>query len=72
VRLNTGETAVVLKTHAADPHRPQVRMLTSRDGARLDLRYDVNLWENDDAGRPASIVAPIDPAAFGVDPLTLM
>jgi putative nucleotidyltransferase with HDIG domain len=72
VRLNTGETAVVLKTHAADPHRPQVRMLTSREGARLELTYEINLWENEDPARPSSIVAPVDPATFGADPLTLM
>jgi putative nucleotidyltransferase with HDIG domain len=72
VRVNTGETAVVLKVHALDPHRPQVRMLTTRDGVRLDLTYDLNLWENNDPARPSSIVSPLDPATLGVDPLTLM
>jgi len=43
VRLNTGEMAVVRKVYAPDPHRPQVRVIMGRDGARLDLPYDVNL-----------------------------
>ena len=73
VRLNTGEVAVVLKVHAPDPYRPQVRVLFNRDGKRLDLAYDLNLWEPaDDPQRPASVVAPLDPAAFDFDPLMLM
>src|SRR5262249_24816287 len=72
VRVNTGETAVVLKVHAGDPHRPQVRMLTSREGARLELTYDLNLGETADPARPSSIVAPVDREEFGTDPLTLI
>jgi putative nucleotidyltransferase with HDIG domain len=73
VRLNTGETAVVLKVHAADPYRPQVRVVVDRHGKRLDLTYDVNLWENEaKEGQPSSIVAPLDPAEHQIDPLTLM
>jgi putative nucleotidyltransferase with HDIG domain len=73
VRLNTGEIAVVRKVHAPDPYRPQVRVLITRDGARLELAYDLNLWEPaDDPQRPSSVVAPLDPAAFDFDPLMLM
>jgi putative nucleotidyltransferase with HDIG domain len=73
VRLNTGEIAVVRKVYAPDPHRPQVRVIFGRDGQRLDLPYDVNLWEADGSDdRAGSVVAPLDAAAFGVDPLTLM
>src|SRR5262249_33617766 len=32
VRLDTGEVAVVIKTNAPDPHRPQVRVLFDRFG----------------------------------------
>ena len=53
VRLNTGEVAVVLKIHAPDPYRPQVRVLFDRDGARLDLPYELNLWESTAERRPA-------------------
>jgi putative nucleotidyltransferase with HDIG domain len=73
VRLDTGEIAVVLKVHALDPYRPQVRILFDRQGKRLDLTYDINLWEiNAGEGRPSSIIAPLDPAVYKLDPLTLM
>jgi putative nucleotidyltransferase with HDIG domain len=74
VRLNTGEIAVVRKVYAPDPHRPQVRVLFARDGRRLDLPYDINLWETPegDTGRAAAVMAPLDPADYGVDPLMLM
>jgi putative nucleotidyltransferase with HDIG domain len=73
VRLNTGEIAVVVKVYAPDPYRPQVRVLFDRAGSRLDLTYDVNLWEAEsDPDRPSSIVAPLDPADYAIDPLVLM
>ena len=73
VRLNTGEIAVVLKVYAPDPYRPQVRVLVNRQGARLELPYEVNLWDaTEDPQRPSAVVAPLDPAAFGLDPLALM
>jgi hypothetical protein len=73
VRLNTGEIAVVVKVYAPDPYRPQVRVLFDRAGSRLDLTYDVNLWEDQsDPDRPSSIVAPLDPADYAIDPLVLM
>jgi putative nucleotidyltransferase with HDIG domain len=72
VRLNTGEIAVVLKIFAPDPHRPQVRVLFDRQGKRLSLTYDVNLWEADDPERPGSVVAPLDPAQYQIDPLSLI
>jgi putative nucleotidyltransferase with HDIG domain len=73
VRLNTGEAAVVLNAYAPDPYRPQVRILIGRDGKRLDLPFDLNLWEpSEDPQRPASVVAPLDPADYQIDPLMLM
>jgi putative nucleotidyltransferase with HDIG domain len=73
VRLDTGEVAVVRTIHAPDPYRPHVRVLFNRAGTRLDLSYDVNLWEIvSEEGRPSHIVAPLDPAAYEIDPLTLM
>src|SRR5262249_43613207 len=73
VRLNTGEVAVVMKIYAPDPYRPHVRVLIARDGRRLDLPYELNLWErSDDPQRPSTIVSPLDPADFQVDPLMLM
>ena len=73
VRLNTGEIAVVVKVYAPDPYRPQVRVLFDRAGVRLDLPYDVNLWDaENDQDRPSSVVAPLDPADYAIDPLALM
>ena len=73
VKLNTGEIAVVRKTYAPDPHRPQVRIVFDRDGTRLDATYDVDLWETAEAGAgPSSVIAPVDPAAYDIDPLMIM
>ncbi len=74
VRLNTGEIGVVLKVHAPDPHRPQVRVVFDRKGTRLDLPVDVNLWEAPDGehDQPSSIIMPLDPAKHHIDPLSLM
>jgi putative nucleotidyltransferase with HDIG domain len=73
VRLNTGDVAVVRNIYAPDPYRPQVRVLIDRDGKRLELPYDLNLWEpSEDPQRPGSVVAPLDPADYPFDPLLLM
>src|SRR3954465_4612767 len=73
VRLNTGETAVVMTVYAPDPYRPHVRVLIDREGRRLELPYELNLWEtSEDPQRPASVVAPLDPAEYQFDPLLLM
>ena len=72
VRLDTGEIAVVREVYAADTHRSQVRVFIGRDGLRLDTAMDLNLWESTDPEQPSSIVAPLDPANYQVDPLTLL
>jgi putative nucleotidyltransferase with HDIG domain len=73
VRLNSGEIAVVMNTYAPDPYRPHVRVLIDREGQRIELPYELNLWEtSEDPQRPASIVAPLDPADYQFDPLLLM
>jgi putative nucleotidyltransferase with HDIG domain len=70
VRLNTGETSVVLRAHAPDPHRPQVRVILDRTGQPLERPYDVNLWESTPGGeRPETVDTPLDPAEYGIDPL---
>ena len=70
VKLTSGEIAVVTKVHAPDPFRPRVRILLSPDGTPLEHPYDRNLWEGVE-GEPArdAVVAPLDPAAYGIDPL---
>jgi putative nucleotidyltransferase with HDIG domain len=73
VRLNTGEIAVVLKVYARDPYRPQVRVLIDRNGERIERARDLNLWETvEDPARPSSVVAPVDPSDFQLDPLAIM
>ena len=73
VRLNTNEVAVVLRVHAPDPYRPKVRILFAADGSRLELPLDVNLWEADPAAtHAASVVAPLNAAEYGVDPLAFV
>jgi hypothetical protein len=73
VRLVSGEVAVVTRVHAPDPYRPRVRVVFDRSGTRLDLPVDRNLWEGaGDATASDSIVAPLDPAGFGIDPLTFV
>ena len=71
VRLNTGEIAVVMQVHAPDPYRPRVRVLFHPDGSPLDAPQDRNLFETEgDAAQ--SVVAPLDPADYGVDPLAVL
>ncbi len=73
VRLNSGDIAVVLSVYAPDPYRPKVRVVAERDGHRIARPYDVNLWEATPAdGGPSAIVAPLDPAAYDIDPLALL
>jgi putative nucleotidyltransferase with HDIG domain len=72
VRLTSGEIAVVTQVHAPDPHRPRVRVLINKDGSRLELPYDRNLWELTPEGEQPSIAAPVEPAAYGIDPLTYL
>jgi putative nucleotidyltransferase with HDIG domain len=75
VKLSTGEIAVVLHVHAPDPHRPRVRVVFNADGARLELPFERNLWEpqrdRGEAGLP-SVVAPVEPADYDIDPLTFL
>jgi putative nucleotidyltransferase with HDIG domain len=72
VRLSSGEIAVVTQVHAPDPHRPRVRVLINKDGTRLELPYDRNLWEASAEGEQTAIVAPVEPSAYGIDPLTYL
>ena len=75
VRLDSGEIAVVTAVYAPDPRRPQVKILLDREGAQLDVPRDVQLWVDetvDDAERPRSIVAPVDPANYAIDPLSML
>jgi putative nucleotidyltransferase with HDIG domain len=70
VRLKTGEIAVVMKTYAPDPYRPRVKVLRGADGNDLERPYEINLWEAEEGQQSTSIQAPLDPALYGIDPLS--
>ena len=75
VKLNSGEIAIVLQVHAPDPYRPKVRVLFAEDGSRLELPRDVNLWDSDPSmkdHRATSVIAPLNPADYGIDPLSFI
>jgi putative nucleotidyltransferase with HDIG domain len=72
VRLSSGEIAVVTQVHAPDPLRPRVRIVINREGTRLDLPHDRNLWESTRDGEQASIIAPVEPSEYGIDPLNYL
>jgi len=70
VQLDDGAIAVVLQVHAPDPHRPRVRVIMDGKRRRLTTPVDINLFEEpSDPARARRIVAPLDPADFGIDPL---
>jgi putative nucleotidyltransferase with HDIG domain len=73
VKLTSGEVAVVTKAHAPDPYRPRVRVLFDKDGGRLDVPYDRNLWETAPDGVTGdAIVSPVEPSTYSIDPLTYL
>jgi putative nucleotidyltransferase with HDIG domain len=71
VRLNTGEVAVVLKAYPPDPYRPRVRLLFDAAGTAITRVRELSLWEST-SEEPRSIQAPVDPAAYDIDPLTYL
>jgi putative nucleotidyltransferase with HDIG domain len=73
VRLDSGEIAVVVKVHAPDPYRPKVRIIRDAAGRTVERPVERNLWEpRDETGTTDRVVMPLDPAEFGIDPLTYL
>ena len=73
VKLNTGVMAVVLRANPGDPYRPRVRIILDKTGRLVEFPYDLSLWEVPPAAdRASTVVAPMDAAEFGIDPLTYM
>ena len=75
MKLDSGDIAIVLQVHAPDPYRPKVRVLFTNEGARLELPRDVNLWEVEPetkGDRASSVIAPLNPADYGIDPLSFI
>ena len=73
VTLASGAIAVVTRIHAPDPYRPRVKLLFQPDGSAYDLPLERNLWERAPDGAAAdAIVRPVDPAPYGIDPLSYL
>lgn len=72
VRLSNDEVAVVLRVHAPDPYRPKVKVILDNQGQELPTPRESNLWELAGGEHDLSIVAPLDPAEHGIDPLELI
>lgn len=71
VRLNTGALAVVLRPYPLDPSRPRVRVVFAPDGRRLELPFDLDLWDVEpDPARHSSVAAPACAPDPAYDPLT--
>jgi hypothetical protein len=48
-----------------------VKVLTRPGGGKLERPYDVSLWEARE-GQPQSVQAPVDAAAYGLEPLSYL
>ncbi len=72
VRLDDGSLAVVLRTHAPEPARPAIRVVTAPDGSRLPVPLDLALWDQPEGPDVRRIVTPVDPATVGIDPLPFL
>jgi HD-GYP domain-containing protein (c-di-GMP phosphodiesterase class II) len=73
VRLDNGALAVVTAVHAPDPFKPRVKIIVTSAGERLATPFDVNLFEaREDIPGPKSVTAVLDPAEYGIDPLTFL
>jgi len=73
VRLNTDEVGVITAEHPTDPFRPQVKIVFTEQGDRLEEPFFANTWERDARGGYArAVVEAIDPDSIDIDPLTLL
>jgi hypothetical protein len=73
VRLNTEEVGVVTAEHPEDPFRPQVKILYTSRGERLEEPVLANTWERDGRGAfPRAVVEAVDPDETELDPLTVL
>jgi putative nucleotidyltransferase with HDIG domain len=73
VKLDSGQIAVVLQVHAPDPYKPKVKVVSTTFGDWLDTPFELNLWEvNPESNLAKSVAASLDPAQYGIDPLTFL
>jgi len=70
VRLSTDELAIVTAEHPTDPFRPQVKIISDKQGCVLDEPLLTNTWERDSRGEQLrAVVEAVDPEEAGIDPL---
>jgi putative nucleotidyltransferase with HDIG domain len=73
VRLDDGAIAVVMAVHAPDPYKPRVKVVVTAAGERLERPFEINLFDMPaEAAGPKSVTASLDPAGYGIDPLTYL
>ena len=73
VRLDNGALAVVTAVHAPDPFKPRVKIIVTSAGERLGTPFEVNLFEaREDVPGPKAVTSVLDPAQYGIDPLTFL
>jgi putative nucleotidyltransferase with HDIG domain len=73
VRLDDGAIAVVTAVHAPDPFKPRVKVVVTSSGERLELPFELNLFEaQPDTPGPKSVTASLDPAEYSIDPLVYL
>jgi len=73
VKLTSESVAVVTRIHAPDPYRPRVKVLFAPDGSQYNVPFEHNLWERrPDGSTPDSVVGPVEPALYGIDPLDFL
>jgi putative nucleotidyltransferase with HDIG domain len=73
VKLSSDSVGVVTRVHAPDPYRPRVKVIFAPNGTRYDTPFERNLWERNPDGSPSdSVVAPVEPAQYGIDPLNFL
>ena len=73
VRLDDGAIAVVMAVHAPDPFKPRVKIIVGNTGENLETPFEFNLFDaTEEVPGPKSITAVLDPAEYGIDPLTFL
>lgn len=71
VELSTGQVGIVMAQNQARRLRPRVMLLLTADKQRYTPFRDVDLMGETDDGRPVTIVAALDPGAYGLNPADL-
>ena len=74
VRLDNGALAVVMAVHAPDPFKPRVKVIVTprRRAARQARTRSTCGKRRRKSPGPKAVTAPLDPAEYGIDPLTYL